>query len=142
MDELKQEAIKSYYAELVECMDPLRVMDRLAKLLSLEDMELIRESHSTYQERNRKLISILLRKREEREPFERFVEALKRTDASHENMAEAILKTYLWYDCVTTWSIAMNLKRLYLFRNMTMVLLSVRKPQDSLVLMLEKLDMV
>uniref|UniRef100_A0A914VEQ1 CARD domain-containing protein n=1 Tax=Plectus sambesii TaxID=2011161 RepID=A0A914VEQ1_9BILA len=94
MDQLKQEAIKSYFAELVESMDPLRVMDHLAKLLSLEDMEIIREPHSTYQERNRKLISILCRKRETLEPFERFVKALEKTDANHEAMAKDILSTY------------------------------------------------
>uniref|UniRef100_A0A914VAB3 CARD domain-containing protein n=1 Tax=Plectus sambesii TaxID=2011161 RepID=A0A914VAB3_9BILA len=94
MDKLKQEAIKSHYAKLVECMDPLRVMDHLAKLLSLEDMELIRKSQFISQERTRELITIILRKNEELRPFELLIKALEETDINHETMANTILNTY------------------------------------------------
>uniref|UniRef100_A0A914XKQ1 CARD domain-containing protein n=1 Tax=Plectus sambesii TaxID=2011161 RepID=A0A914XKQ1_9BILA len=99
MDELKQKAIKSHHAKLVECMNPLLVMDHLANLLSLEQAELIRESHSARRERNRELIAVLFKIEEELEPFERFVEVLKKTDASHAIMAEAVLKTYKHRNC-------------------------------------------
>uniref|UniRef100_A0A914XAE4 CARD domain-containing protein n=1 Tax=Plectus sambesii TaxID=2011161 RepID=A0A914XAE4_9BILA len=94
MNERKQQAIKRHYAKLVDCLNPLRVMDRLAYLLLLEEMELIRKSQFTPQERTRELIAIILRKNEELRPFDCFIEALKKTDENHKTMAEAILKTY------------------------------------------------
>uniref|UniRef100_A0A914VV53 CARD domain-containing protein n=1 Tax=Plectus sambesii TaxID=2011161 RepID=A0A914VV53_9BILA len=94
MNELKQEAIKNHYANLVECMDPWRVVDHLAKLLSLEEMELIRKAQLTSEERNRELIAILFKKNEDLGPFERFIKALEETDKRHETMAKAILKIY------------------------------------------------
>uniref|UniRef100_A0A914VBB1 CARD domain-containing protein n=1 Tax=Plectus sambesii TaxID=2011161 RepID=A0A914VBB1_9BILA len=130
MDKLKQEAIKSHYAKLVECMDPLRVMDHLAKLLSLEDMELIRKSQFISQERTRELITIILRKNEELRPFELLIKALEETDINHETMANTILNTYvcLLFDRSKRWQI----------KNMTMVLLFLRKSQKLCFLILEK----
>uniref|UniRef100_A0A914VUS3 CARD domain-containing protein n=1 Tax=Plectus sambesii TaxID=2011161 RepID=A0A914VUS3_9BILA len=96
MDREKQKAIEHHNAALMDSMDPLAVMDNLcAGLLSLVEKEFIKESHSTRRDRNRELISILFRKREELEPFEHFVQALKKTDANHEIMAKDILKTYV-----------------------------------------------
>uniref|UniRef100_A0A914VKJ7 CARD domain-containing protein n=1 Tax=Plectus sambesii TaxID=2011161 RepID=A0A914VKJ7_9BILA len=98
MDREKQKAIEHHNAALMDSMDPLVVMDNLrAGLLSLVEKEFIKESYTTRRERNRELISILLRKREELEPFEGFVEALKKIDDSHAIMAEAILKTYVCF---------------------------------------------
>uniref|UniRef100_A0A914VAV0 CARD domain-containing protein n=1 Tax=Plectus sambesii TaxID=2011161 RepID=A0A914VAV0_9BILA len=94
MDKLKQKAIRHHYANLVDRMNPLGVMDRLASLLSLEEMELIRKAHLTPQERTRELIAILLRKNELLEPFDYFITALEETDENHKTIAEAILKTY------------------------------------------------
>uniref|UniRef100_A0A914XQ67 CARD domain-containing protein n=1 Tax=Plectus sambesii TaxID=2011161 RepID=A0A914XQ67_9BILA len=76
-------------------MDSLAVTDNLrAGLLTLLEKKSIKESNSPRRDRNRELISILFRKREDLKPFEGFLEALKKTDASHAIMAEAILKTY------------------------------------------------
>uniref|UniRef100_A0A914UI06 CARD domain-containing protein n=1 Tax=Plectus sambesii TaxID=2011161 RepID=A0A914UI06_9BILA len=94
MDMLKQKAIRHNYANLVDCLNPLRVMDHLAHLLSLEEMELIRKSQFTSQEKTRELVAILLRKNEELRPFECFIKALEETDENHKTMAETILKTY------------------------------------------------
>uniref|UniRef100_A0A914WT52 CARD domain-containing protein n=1 Tax=Plectus sambesii TaxID=2011161 RepID=A0A914WT52_9BILA len=95
MDKHKQKAIEKHNAALMDSMDPVAVMDYLSTdLLSLADKEFIKESHSTRRYRNRELISILFKKREELEPFERFVKALNETDKSHAAMAEAILKIY------------------------------------------------
>uniref|UniRef100_A0A914WUJ8 CARD domain-containing protein n=1 Tax=Plectus sambesii TaxID=2011161 RepID=A0A914WUJ8_9BILA len=96
MNKSKLKAIEPHNADLVNSMDSVVVMDHLCTdLLSLAEKESIKESYSTRRDRNRELISILYRKREELKPFERFVEALKITDASHAIMAEAILKTYV-----------------------------------------------
>uniref|UniRef100_A0A914VKG2 CARD domain-containing protein n=1 Tax=Plectus sambesii TaxID=2011161 RepID=A0A914VKG2_9BILA len=94
MDELKQKAIKHHYANLIKCMNALWIMDHIAHLLSLEEMELIRMPLFTSQERTRELIAILLRKNEELRPFDYFIEALEETDENHKTMAEAILNTY------------------------------------------------
>uniref|UniRef100_A0A914V7W8 CARD domain-containing protein n=1 Tax=Plectus sambesii TaxID=2011161 RepID=A0A914V7W8_9BILA len=95
MDKMKQKAIEHHNAALMDSMNPLVVMDNLcACLLSVVEKEFINESNLTRRDRNRELLSILFRKREELEPFECFVEALNKTDASHEVMAKAILKTY------------------------------------------------
>uniref|UniRef100_A0A914WHD4 CARD domain-containing protein n=1 Tax=Plectus sambesii TaxID=2011161 RepID=A0A914WHD4_9BILA len=93
MDELKQKAIKRHYANLVKCMNPLYVMDHLAHLLSLEDMELIRDS-SSRPDKNRALLTMLFRQGEELKPFECFVEALKKTNQNHGNLAKDIIETY------------------------------------------------
>uniref|UniRef100_A0A914UVS3 CARD domain-containing protein n=1 Tax=Plectus sambesii TaxID=2011161 RepID=A0A914UVS3_9BILA len=95
MDELKQKAIRHHYAKLIDSLNPLRVMDHLANLLSLEEIELIRKSQFTPQERTRELIVILCRKNEELGPFDCFIKALEETDNNHEMMAKAILKTYV-----------------------------------------------
>uniref|UniRef100_A0A914VVJ8 CARD domain-containing protein n=1 Tax=Plectus sambesii TaxID=2011161 RepID=A0A914VVJ8_9BILA len=95
MDRQKQKAIEHHYADLTKSMDPLLVMDNLrSSLLSSAEEELIKKLHSTHRERNRELLSLLFIKREEFEPFKRFVEALKEIDDNHALMAKAILKTY------------------------------------------------
>uniref|UniRef100_A0A914XL10 CARD domain-containing protein n=1 Tax=Plectus sambesii TaxID=2011161 RepID=A0A914XL10_9BILA len=99
MDELKQTAIEDHYADLIKSMNPQLVMDNLrAGLLSSAEKETVEESHSTRRDRNRELISILFRKREDLKPFEGFVQALQKTDANHEIMAKVILKTYVCLD--------------------------------------------
>uniref|UniRef100_A0A914UUQ1 CARD domain-containing protein n=1 Tax=Plectus sambesii TaxID=2011161 RepID=A0A914UUQ1_9BILA len=102
MDKLKQTAIERHHADLMKSMDPLFVMDNLhAGLVSMAEKETIKESYLTRRDRNRELISVLIRKREELEPFEHFVEALKKTDASHNIVAKTILKTYKQYKGAT-----------------------------------------
>uniref|UniRef100_A0A914XAN5 CARD domain-containing protein n=1 Tax=Plectus sambesii TaxID=2011161 RepID=A0A914XAN5_9BILA len=95
MDELKEAAIKDHYANIVKCINSLWVMDHLVTLLSLDEMDFIRKSQFTPQERTRELIAILFKKSEELRPFERFIKALEKTDTSHEIMAKAILNTYV-----------------------------------------------
>uniref|UniRef100_A0A914VXC0 CARD domain-containing protein n=1 Tax=Plectus sambesii TaxID=2011161 RepID=A0A914VXC0_9BILA len=95
MDELKQKAIRHHYADLVDSINSLRVMDYLANLLSSEEMDSIRKSQLTPQDRTRELIAILFRKNEQLRPFERFIIALEETDINHRAMAKAILKTYV-----------------------------------------------
>uniref|UniRef100_A0A914W812 CARD domain-containing protein n=1 Tax=Plectus sambesii TaxID=2011161 RepID=A0A914W812_9BILA len=95
MDKQKQLAIEHYKAALMDSMHPLSVMDNLcAGLLSVVEQEFIKESQTTRRDRNRELISILFRKREELEPFEHFIQALKKTDTNHEILAKDILQTY------------------------------------------------
>uniref|UniRef100_A0A914UJD1 CARD domain-containing protein n=1 Tax=Plectus sambesii TaxID=2011161 RepID=A0A914UJD1_9BILA len=94
MDEQKQKAIQKHYATLVKSMNSLWIMDHLAHLLSLEEMESIRKAHLTPQERTRELIAVLFRKTEELRPFGCFIKALEETDDNHKILAEAILKTY------------------------------------------------
>uniref|UniRef100_A0A914VKD5 CARD domain-containing protein n=1 Tax=Plectus sambesii TaxID=2011161 RepID=A0A914VKD5_9BILA len=95
MDKQKQKAIERHNAALIDSMDPLTVMDRLcADIISSAEKECIKESSSIRRDRNRELIATLFRKQEELEPFESFVEALKEIDASHQILAEAILKAY------------------------------------------------
>uniref|UniRef100_A0A914UL99 Uncharacterized protein n=1 Tax=Plectus sambesii TaxID=2011161 RepID=A0A914UL99_9BILA len=96
MDKQKQKAIEHHNAALMDDMDPQAVVNNMfVGLLSLVEKEFIKKSHSTRRDKNRELIFILFRKREELEPFEHFVEALKKTDASHKIIAKAILKTYV-----------------------------------------------
>uniref|UniRef100_A0A914VVP2 CARD domain-containing protein n=1 Tax=Plectus sambesii TaxID=2011161 RepID=A0A914VVP2_9BILA len=76
-------------------MNSMAVLDKLGDgLLSGAEMDDIKKSQTTRGDKARELISILSRKREEIYPFERFVEALKKTDQSHAVMVETILKTY------------------------------------------------
>uniref|UniRef100_A0A914W383 CARD domain-containing protein n=1 Tax=Plectus sambesii TaxID=2011161 RepID=A0A914W383_9BILA len=97
MDKLKQKAIKSHNADLVKIMEPLPVIDYLpADLLTDEQIEKIRNPHSLRPDNNRELIAILYRKREELQPFESFIEALKNTGDNHEAMAKHIQQTYVW----------------------------------------------
>uniref|UniRef100_A0A914X0B3 CARD domain-containing protein n=1 Tax=Plectus sambesii TaxID=2011161 RepID=A0A914X0B3_9BILA len=139
MDELKQKAIKRHYANLVDCMNSLRVMDRLGHLLSLEEMDLIRKLQFTHQERTRELIAILLRKNEELRPFDCFIEALEDTDENHKTIAEAILKTYVCHLLVSSKCCKTFLTTA---ENMTMVLLSLRGAQERRFQMLEKLNTI
>uniref|UniRef100_A0A914XBP5 Caspase recruitment domain-containing protein n=1 Tax=Plectus sambesii TaxID=2011161 RepID=A0A914XBP5_9BILA len=95
MDKQKQKAIEHHNVALINNIDPQAVVDNMfVSLLSLVEKEFIKKSNSTRRDTNCELIFILFRKREELEPFERFVEALKKTDASHKILAKAILKTY------------------------------------------------
>uniref|UniRef100_A0A914VU09 CARD domain-containing protein n=1 Tax=Plectus sambesii TaxID=2011161 RepID=A0A914VU09_9BILA len=95
MDKQKRKAIEHHNADLMESMDPHAVLDNLrARFLSPSEKESILEPYTRRRDKNRELISILFRKREELKPFEGFVEALKQTDASHAIMADAILKTH------------------------------------------------
>uniref|UniRef100_A0A914XEG5 CARD domain-containing protein n=1 Tax=Plectus sambesii TaxID=2011161 RepID=A0A914XEG5_9BILA len=94
MNDQKRQAIQYHYAALVKGMDAIAVMDNLSgSLLSQPEREFVKESSQIRRERNRELISILFRTREELEPFEGFVDALKNTE-KHEIMAAEILKTY------------------------------------------------
>uniref|UniRef100_A0A914VH06 CARD domain-containing protein n=1 Tax=Plectus sambesii TaxID=2011161 RepID=A0A914VH06_9BILA len=104
MDELKQKAIERHFAHLVSNMDPLPVMDHFrAGVLSSTEKDFIKESYSTRRDRNRELLSILYRKRDELEPFECFLEALAKTDTNHEFMAKDILKTYQYANTIEVY---------------------------------------
>uniref|UniRef100_A0A914UPK9 Uncharacterized protein n=1 Tax=Plectus sambesii TaxID=2011161 RepID=A0A914UPK9_9BILA len=94
MNELKRKAVEHHNAALVNGMDATEVIVNLrGDLLSLAERESIQEAFPTRRAKNRELISILFRTREELEPFEGFVDALKNTE-KHEIMAAEILTTY------------------------------------------------
>uniref|UniRef100_A0A914VLU6 CARD domain-containing protein n=1 Tax=Plectus sambesii TaxID=2011161 RepID=A0A914VLU6_9BILA len=103
MDKQKRKAIEVHNAALVEGMVPMAVIDQLrADLISQAERETIEEAHAERRAKNRQLISVLFRTREELKPFEGFVHALKNTDSKHEIMANKILQSYK-QDSGTTW---------------------------------------
>uniref|UniRef100_A0A914XSN1 CARD domain-containing protein n=1 Tax=Plectus sambesii TaxID=2011161 RepID=A0A914XSN1_9BILA len=76
-------------------MNPLLVIDHLADILTLEEIEIIRKPQSTSQERIGVLIGILYEKNEKYRPFERFIKALEETDENHKRMAKSIMNIYV-----------------------------------------------